>query len=128
MENNNQYRHWMAENIAKTYLYETGMLDVYQNEDQRFDFVCMLKSNLRNIFAVQIKASQYNKSEITRLYRKDRQQNLNYDIPILMLYINHIDKTGYFEFIFKILSDELKVLNTDSLKNEIRNFRFDVVR
>jgi len=124
METNAKYRGWMAEQIAKSYLYETELLDIYQNEAERFDFICMMKNNIRNIFAVEVKASQYSKSEIIRAYKKTREKYLNENIPVLMLYINHIDKTGYFEFIKKEFSKELTDLNTCNLKTAIKNLNF----
>lgn len=124
METDAKYRGWMAEQIAKSYLHETELLDVSQNEDERFDFICMMKKNIRYIFAVEVKASQYNKSEILRKYKKTREKYMNKNIPILMFYINYIDRTGYFEFIKNELSKELIILNTQNLKKEIENLNF----
>lgn len=124
MEPTTKYRSWMAEQIAKSYLYETGLLDVYQNEIEGFDFICMLKNNLNNIFAVEVKASQYTKSQILKQYKKTREKFLKTNMPVLMLYINYIDRTGYFEFINKKLLEELQILNTINLKTEIENLTF----
>lgn len=124
METNAQYRGWMAEQIAKSYLYETQLLDVYQNEREQFDFVCMMKQDIRHVFAVEVKASQYNKSEIVRTYRKTREKFINSQIPVLMLYINYIDRTGYFEFIQRDFSKELSFLTTQNLKTAIKSLNF----
>lgn len=124
MENSAKYRSWMAEQIAKSYLYETELIEVYQNEQESFDFICMMKNDIRNVFAVDVKASQYNKSEITRVYKKTREKYLKASVPVLMLYINHIDRTGYFEFIKNQLCKELSDLNTNNLKSAIKNLSF----
>lgn len=124
METNVQYRGWMAEQIAKSYLYETELLEVYQNEREQFDFVCMMKQDIRHVFAVEVKASQYSKSQIIRTYRKTREKFVDFKIPVLMLYINYIDRTGYFEFIQRELSKELSILTTQNLKTAIKSLNF----
>lgn len=121
MENNSQYRGWMAEQIAKAYLYETQLLDIYLSDNREFDILCIFKNNVKIIFAVDVKSSQYTKSQIFMRYKKDREKHINNNFPILMLYINYVDKTGYFEFIRDKLNNDLYVLTTENLKLEINN-------
>lgn len=119
METNASYRGFMAENIAKTYLYETQMLTIYEGEDGDFDFICMLRSDRSVVFGVNIKAAQYTASEIFRKYKSIREKSVNMQIPILMLYINPVDRTGLFEFIWKRLGHNLSELNSINLKTAI---------
>lgn len=121
METNASYRGFMAENIAKTYLFETNMLNIYEGQDEDFDFVCMLKMNRSVIFGVTIKAAQYSQAEILRKYKNIRQRSLKMQVPVLMFYINPVDKTGFFEFIKDKLAESLTVLDSQNLKSSILN-------
>ena len=123
MSNNRQYSGWMAEQIAKLYLYETELLDVYQSDSQKFDFVCMFKEDMTKTFGVEVKSSKYSKRQIIKVYSKVRNESLRVKIPILMLYINYEDKTGYFEFIYDRLNEDLTVLTTQNLKLALINFK-----
>lgn len=101
METKANFKGFVAENIAKTYLYETEMLTIYEGNQDDFDFICMLKTNRSSIFGVLLKASQYTQAEILRKYKEIRKQSLKTEIPVLMMYINPVDRTGFFKFVKK---------------------------
>jgi hypothetical protein len=114
------YSGWMAEEIAKTYLLETGLLDISVPSDRRFDFVAMTKKNFDTVIAIEVKASKYKKSEIIREYKTKRESFAKKKFPVIMFYINYIDKTGLIEVINGKLTDNLIPLTTDNLINEIK--------
>lgn len=124
MEKNSRYRIWIAEQIGKSYLFETELLEVYPSDNDNYDFICLLKSNLQHRFAVEVKSSMYNKKQIFRVYNRTRLKFIDMQIPVLVLYINYIDKTGYFEFIYNVLTDDLLNLNTENLKSAINSLSF----
>lgn len=128
MDTNARYKSWMAEQVAKSYLYETRLLDIYQNDADQFDFVCTMKEDVSKIFAVEVKSSLYTKSEIIRKYQKIRETYSKINLPILMLYINYLDKTGYFEFIAKGIKEDIITLNTSNLKTAISSINFALAR
>ena len=119
METKANFKGFMAENIAKTYLYETEMLTIYEGNQDDFDFICMLKTNRSSIFGVLLKASQYTQAEILRKYKEIRKQSLKTEIPVLMMYINPVDRTGFFEFIKDKLGEQLTILDSKNLKSAI---------
>lgn len=114
------YGGWMAEEIAKTYLLETGLFDISIPSDGKFDFIARSKDDFNKIIAIEVKASKYSKSEILREYKKSRQGFLEKNLPVIMLYINYADKTGLIEVINKKLTDNLVPLTTDNLMQEMQ--------
>lgn len=114
------YSGWMAEEIAKTYLLETGLLDISTLSDKQFDFIAISKKDFNTIIGIEVKASQYRKSEILREYRKIRNKYRDNHFPVIMFYINYMDKTGLIEVINGNLSDNLIPLTTDNLIKEIK--------
>lgn len=113
------YSDWMAEEIAKTYLLETGLLDISTPSDRKFDFVAIFKKDFNKVIAIEVKASKYRKSEILREYRTIRESYTMNRFPVIMFYINYIDKTGLIEVIQEKLTDNLIPLTTDNLIKEI---------
>jgi len=113
------YSGWIAEEIVKTYLLETGLLDISVPSDRKFDFVAISKSDFSKVIAIEVKASKYSKSEIIREYRTLRESFAKIGFPVIMFYINYLDKTGLIEIINKTLTDTLILLSRDNLINEI---------
>ena len=113
------YKNWMAEEIAKTYLLATGLIDINKSSDKNYDLFAMPKQDFNKRIGIDIKASQYSKSEILKEYKKTRESYVNTNIPVIMFYINAMDKTGLIEVIDNKLTDDLISLSTDSLTKEI---------
>ncbi len=114
----------MAEQIVKTYLLETNMLEVHESDKDKFDFLCLFTNDVKKVFAVEVKSSQYTKSELLRKYQKQRESYHDIGFAVFMFYINYVDKTGYFEIIKGELKNELILLNTENLKYTLLNFNF----
>lgn len=124
MRNRADYSGWIAEQIAKVYLFETNLVEIYETQDKDFDFLCILKNDFQKSIAVEVKSSQYSKSEILRKYKPLRQNLLQSKIPVIMFYINYIDKTGYIEVLHRELKNKLTVLTTQNLILEIQSINF----
>ena len=110
----------MAEEIAKTYLLETELLDISVPTDKNFDFIAIPKRDFTKVIAIEVKASKYKKSEIVRAYKSIRQTLSEKRFPVIMFYINYIDKTGFIEVINRQLTDKLIPLTRDNLNDEIK--------
>jgi hypothetical protein len=114
-----QFGIWMAEEIAKVYLFEANFIEIIE-QDNKFDFLIMDKQNRKSIIGIDIKSSKYKETKLLEIYSKKRQEYTENKFPVIIMYINYIDKTGFFEVINKRLTNNLIILNTTNFKAEIK--------
>lgn len=109
------FKEWMATEIVKTYLLENGKFEISVPSDRQFDLIAIDKYNFRNVIGIEIKASKYSRNELLKAYLTTRENLSKAELPVIIFYINSVDRTGYIELLNKKVTDELLPLNTDNL-------------
>ena len=115
-----KYSGWMAEEIAKSYLLGTNIVQLHKVDSGKFDFIITKRDSHYKRIGIQVKGSKYTKRELLKIYRLERQRCVRNKFPVIMLYINYDTKKGLIEVIDKRLTDQLIPLTTEILKREIK--------
>src|SRR5687768_6837933 len=114
------YSSWMAEQIAKTYLLQIDFLSLNEDPTRKFDFLVLKKEDTTKQIGIEVKASRYRRSELLREYFEKRKRFKANRFPVIMFYIDYMERTGCIEVINKSLNDNLIDLNTANLSKEIK--------
>lgn len=102
MENTNKLEEWRAEEIAKVFLFKSGIdLIISKYPTPLFDFFIQLKSQTKVKFAIEVKTRSRFQSKINqqihtlKMYRDSNVIN----IPVIILRIDEKNETGEIDFL-----------------------------
>lgn len=117
-----QYNEWINEEIAKTFLYDLDIVTVETDPHSQFDFTLLHIKSKKIICYVEVKGSKLKSKGILNSFKVKRERYSNEKYPVLIIYINDIEKSGLFEILMNgALNTELIRLNKENLNREISN-------
>lgn len=121
MNNIRQIESWRAEEIAKVYLLNSGLVTLVPEYNSKFDFLAISKRSPEKKIAVEVKATRHTKEEIKKVSDKTKKQFSSYNLPILLMYINDDKENGFFEVINEIgvQKPEIHPLQQEELEKEL---------
>lgn len=90
---------WRAEEIAKVFLLNSGLVTLVPEHDDNFDFIAISKQAPAKKIAVEVKATKYSEEGIRKIAAKIKAQASKTSLPILMMYINSDKEDGYFQIL-----------------------------
>lgn len=90
---------WRAEEIAKVFLLNSGLVTLVPQYENAFDFIAISKQAPNKKIAVEVKATKYSEEGVKRIAAKAKNQFLKTGLPILMMYINSDKEDGYFQIL-----------------------------
>lgn len=112
---------WRAEEIAKVYLLNSGLVTLLPNYTDNFDFLAISKNLPDKKIAVEVQATKYPQKEIKKVFSKTRRRFAQSSLPGILMYIDYDKENGYFE-VFEKNSEAnhvIQPLQTDKLKEQI---------
>jgi hypothetical protein len=110
---------WRAEEIAKVFLLNSGLVSLLPDYENNHDFVAISKKRPDKKIIIEVKATKYPKSELKKAFIKTRNQLSHSTLPALLMYINYDNENGYFESFKNVQCEnnhEIQVLQTDKFK------------
>lgn len=122
MKNIKQFQGWRAEQITKVFLLNSSLFELneyHSHVDKGYDFVAVLKEEPYKRFGIDIKATKYSKSEITRKYFSKTSVG---ELPLIQFFVNYDEESGYFRIVSRTRQTELKAMNRETFKQEIKNY------
>lgn len=119
MKNIRDFGAWRAEEIAKVFLLNTKIIDIYPDSSNKFDFIVVGKLSSQKRIGIEIKATKYSKSEITKKYNQTTNKFIDSSIPVIIMYIDYDNEKGFFQVINRGVIDEIKTIDTKSLSEKI---------
>jgi len=117
-----EIENWRAEEIAKVYLLNSGLVTLLPNyTTDKFDFLAIGKDLPDRKIAVEVKATKYPKNEIKKVFGKIRKEYTRLPLPVIVMYIDYDKENGYFEILKKKseVKHDLQPLQSDTLKQEL---------
>lgn len=112
---------WRAEEIAKVYLLNSGLVTLLPNYTDNFDFLAISKNLPDKKIAVEVQPTKYSQKEIKKVFSKTRRKFAQSSLPGILMYIDYDKENGYFE-VFEKSSEANHIilpLQTDKLKEQI---------
>lgn len=116
-----KFESWRAEEIAKVYLINSGLVSLLPNNTDKFDFLAISKQTPEKKIAIEVKATKYSKSELKRIFSKIRRRYSNFKMPVVLMYIDYDKENGFFEILKSDLDSNnlIQPLDTTTLKSEL---------
>jgi len=122
MNNTKKIETWRAEEIAKVFLLNSGLVSLLPDFDNKFDFLAISNKTPDKKILIEVKATKYPKSELKKAFIKTRNQLSHTNLPAVLMYINYDNENGYFET-FKHIphnkNQEIQVLQADKFKEKL---------
>jgi len=119
MKDVKEFQGWRAEEIAKVYLLNSGLVTLLPYNSDTFDFLAMSNKSPEKKIAIEVKATKYSKSDIERVFKKERNQKTNPGLPVLLMYINYDSENGYFEVLRENGKHEIEPLHTETINQKL---------
>src|SRR5215213_1021339 len=121
MKDIKKFEGWRAEEIAKVFLLNSGLVTLLPEYNDQFDFLAISKDFPDKKIAVEVKATKYSKGEIRKVFNKTRKQLSNYQLPVLVMYIDQDKENGYFEVLKEggTRENEIQPLQPEKFKQEL---------
>lgn len=111
---------WRAEEIAKVYLLNSGLVTLLPNYNDKFDFLAISKENPDKKIAIDVKATKYSRSEIEKQLLKTKKNITLNGLPVLLMFINYDKENGFFEVLKQNEVNELQPIKTDIFNKKIK--------
>jgi hypothetical protein len=121
MKNIREFETWRAEEIAKVFLLNSGLVTLVPEYGNKYDFLAISKKSPDKKVAVEVKATKYSKDDIKRVFTKTKEQFSKSELPVLLMYINYDKENGYFEVLEEngVRKKEIQPLQTEKLTREL---------
>jgi hypothetical protein len=88
----------------------------------KFDLIAILKDT-KKVVGITVKATDYSETRILSHYRKTRESVVLEKMPVLIFYVDSINKKGFFETINGKLNNQLFPLSKENLMLIINNLQ-----
>lgn len=121
MKNIREFETWRAEEIAKVFLLNSGLVTLVPEYGNKYDFLAISKKSPDKKIAVEIRATKYSKDYIKRVFTKTKRQFSKSQLPVLLMYINYDKENGYFEVLKEngVEKKEIQPLQPEKFKREL---------
>lgn len=112
---------WRAEEIAKVYLLNSGLVTLLPDYENKFDFIAISKTSPEKIFAIEVKASKNPKSTNILFTPNEKEMIANSKFPVLLMYIDYDKEKGYYELINDNKRTEMKPIQSEEFNQKLRD-------
>lgn len=121
MKNIREFESWRAEEIAKVFLLNSGLVTLVPEYGNKYDFLAISKKSPDKKIAIEIKPTRHSKDDIKKASARAKKQFSKFRLPVLLMYINQDKENGYFEVLQEngLEKNEIQPLQPEKFKKEL---------
>lgn len=120
MKNTKNFEDWRAEEIAKVYLLNSGLITLLPDYENKFDFIAISKASPEKRFAIEVKATKIPTSDIPKVLPREGNLFDDSKFPVLRMYIDHDKEKGYYEIINRSKRAEIQPIQSKEFDTKLK--------
>ena len=119
MKNIRKFAGWRAVEIAKVFILNTRLVELFEDSSHKLDYIAYSINNPSKKIGIEIKATKYSKAQILKRFNKILFESSDNLYPVIIMFIDYEKENGYYKIIDRVNNSELKKIGVGELKNDL---------